>query len=211
MGAQRPATERVLVLPRERVPGGSDFRGVRVTGGNELAALRLAIAEHGRLLDRPLAEDDPRFKQLIPYVVLRDRGRVFVMRRSAAGGDARLHHRFSIGVGGHLDERDDGPDPLQAGLEREWREELVADWSPTFRLIGLLNDDSNPVGAVHLGVVFEVEAAGRQVAIRERDKLEGEFHELSDLADLWDALETWSQLTAEALIASGERAASGHG
>jgi predicted NUDIX family phosphoesterase len=97
-----------------------------------------------------------------------------------------------------------------AGLRREWTEELEADWEPEFRLVGLLNDDTNPVGAVHLGVVFEVEAAGRGVAVRERDKLTGSFEEADAVRDAWDRLETWSQLVAEALgIAPTEPAPAG--
>ena len=101
------------------------------------------------------------------------------MERTDAGGDPRLHRRASIGVGGHLNPVDVADatagraDPLAAGLWREWREELEADWDPDFSLMGFLNDDRNPVGAVHLGVVFAVEAAGRPVAVREQDKLSG--------------------------------------
>ena len=90
------------------------------------------------------------------------------MERTTAGGDPRLHGKASIGVGGHLNPVDAGEDPLQGGLRREWAEELVADWEPQFDLVGLLNDDTNPVGSVHLGVVFQVEAAGRPVE-RARD------------------------------------------
>lgn len=86
-----------------------------------------------------------------------------------------------------------------AGLRREWHEELETDWEPEFGLVGLLNDDSNPVGAVHLGVVFTVEADGRPVAVREHDKLVGAFAGAAELATSWDRLETWSQLVADAL------------
>ncbi len=86
-----------------------------------------------------------------------------------------------------------------AGLRREWAEEVEADWEPEFRLVGLLNDDSNPVGSVHLGVVFGVEAAGRRVDVREHDKLVGGFVRADALAASWDRLETWSRLVAEAL------------
>ncbi|HEX7172149.1 MAG TPA: hypothetical protein VF365_06025, partial [Candidatus Limnocylindria bacterium] len=116
-----------------------------------------------------------------------------------AGGDARLHGKASIGVGGHLNPVDAGEDALVGGLRREWSEELEADWEPDFQLIGLLNDESNPVGSVHLGVVFEVEAAGRSVRVRERDKLVGAFADAHALADSWDRLETWSRLVVESL------------
>lgn len=193
-------TERVLVLPRPHVPGGCDFRGLRTAGEAELAALRAAVSDHGRYLDRPAAENDPTFKQLIPYVVVRDAGRVLLMDRTDAGGDARLHGRASIGVGGHLNPVDDGDDALMAGLRREWDEEIDAAWEPRFELVGLLNDDSNPVGAVHLGIVFTVEADGRPIEVRERDKLSGTFVDAAGLEAARDRLETWSALVADALM-----------
>jgi len=191
--------ERVLVLPREAVPGGCDFLGVKPIDDADLERLRQALETDARWLDRDSAEQDSSHKQLIPYVVVRDTDRVFLMERTNAGGDPRLHRRATIGVGGHLNPVDDGSDPLGSGLRREWREELDADWEPEFAPIGFLNDDRNPVGAVHLGVVFEVQAAGRAIDVRERDKLSGRMASLDEVRARWDRLETWSQLVAEAL------------
>jgi predicted NUDIX family phosphoesterase len=192
--------EQVLVLPRDRVPGGCDFSGIRPAADADLAELRAAIRTAGRFMDRPLAEESRDFKQLIPYVVVRDRPRVYLLERSAAGGDPRLHGKASIGIGGHLNPVDEGDDPLADGLRREWSEELVADWEPEFRLVGLLNDDSNAVGSVHLGVVFEVEAAGRPVEVREREKLTGRFATVAEVREAEERMETWSRLVAEHLL-----------
>jgi predicted NUDIX family phosphoesterase len=201
-----PRIEEVLALPRGAVPGGCDFIGLRPATDAQVEDLRAAIARHGRWVDRPLAEADPALKQVIPYVLVRDRSapeeQVFLMDRTDAGGDARLHLRATIGVGGHLnpiDEGGDGVDLLAAGLQREWEEELVADWAPDFVLLGYLNDDRNAVGSVHLGVVFSVEAAGRGVTVREADKLSGRFAPVGEVHAAWERLETWSQLVAEAL------------
>jgi predicted NUDIX family phosphoesterase len=192
--------EQVLVLSRDRVPGGCDFTGVREASNQTMAALHAATTGHGEFMDRPLAEENPAFKQLIPYVVVRDGALVYLLERTDAGGDSRLHGKASIGVGGHLNPVDEGEDPLTDGLRREWAEELVADWEPAFRLVGLLNDDSNPVGSVHLGVVFEVEAAGRPVEVREHDKLTGRFATLAEVRAEWDRMETWSRLVADHLL-----------
>jgi predicted NUDIX family phosphoesterase len=188
--------ERVLVLPRDRVPGGCDFTGIRPAGMAALAQLREAVAAHARFLDRPIAEANPAFKQLIPYVVVQSGDQVFLMERSDGGGDPRLHRKASIGVGGHLNPVDGEADPLAAGLRREWGEELIAAWEPRFELIGLLNDDSNPVGSVHLGVVFGVHAGGRALDVREREKLSGRWADPATLLAAAERLETWSRLVA---------------
>jgi predicted NUDIX family phosphoesterase len=194
--------ERVLVLPRKLVPGGCDFTGVRPADGDALAGLRQAVAAHGNFLDRPFAEQNPALKQLIPYVVVRDADRIFLMERTDAGGDSRLHRKASIGVGGHLNPVDEGEDPLTDGLHREWAEELLTDWEPRFELVGLLNDDSNAVGSVHLGVVFTVETDGRPVEVREHDKLTGRMVAPAEVRAAWDRMETWSRLVAEHLLGS---------
>jgi predicted NUDIX family phosphoesterase len=186
--------ELVLGLPRAAVPGGLDWRGVRTSG---LAEVLAAFAVHGEYRPRTEVEDDPSFQQLIPYVVVLDGARVFLMRRTRAGGDTRLHDRYSIGVGGHIGSDDGG---LAGGLAREWAEEMSADWSPDFRLVGLLNDDTDPVGAVHLGVVHRVEAAGRSLAVRETHKLDGWFAAVEEVEALSDRLETWSRLLLDHLL-----------
>jgi predicted NUDIX family phosphoesterase len=197
--------ERVLVLPRQLVPGGCDFTGVRPADGEGLTRLRAAAATYGRFLDRPFAEQNPAFKQLIPYVVVREGERIFLMERTDAGGDPRLHRKASIGVGGHLNPVDEGEDPLTDGLRREWAEELLTDWEPRFELVGLLNDDSNAVGSVHLGVVFTVDANGRRVEVREHDKLIGGWASPEQVLAASGRMESWSSLVAEHLLHESAR------
>ena len=181
-------SEQVLVVPREAVVPGEGWLGVRRDG---VGAALAAVARDGRFVLRSTAEVDATLKQVIPYLILRDGQRWFLMRRTKAGGDARLHDRWSIGVGGHLNP---GDGDVLGGLRREWAEELVADFVPDFTPVGLLNDDTTPVGAVHIGIVYVADAAGRPVEIRETDKLVGRFAETAEVAAVRDSMETWSRL-----------------
>ena len=185
--------EQVLVVPREAIVLGEGWLGVRRGG---IASALDAVAREGRFIRRSDAEVDPSTKQVIPYLVLRDAGRWFLMRRTRAGGDARLHDRWSIGVGGHLNP---GDGDVVGGLRREWAEELVADFVPDFVPVGLLNDDTTPVGAVHVGIVYAADAAGRPVEIRETHKLAGSFATTAEVAAVRDEMETWSRLVFDAL------------
>jgi predicted NUDIX family phosphoesterase len=191
--------EQVLVVPRALVPDRAGWYGLRAGGVDELLTV---VADHGRFQPREAMERDPEHKQIIPYLVLRDRERYFLMRRTRAGGDARLFDRWSIGVGGHLNP---GDADILGGLRREWREELDADFEPEFVPVALLNDDTTEVGAVHLGVVFVADAAGRPVGVRETDKLTGSFAAPAEVAAVADHLETWSRLVFESLEAAGIR------
>lgn len=181
------------MVPREAIVPGEGWLGVRREGVDAALA---AVAREGRFVLRSLAEQDPGLKQVIPYLVLRDGGRWFLMRRTKAGGDDRLHDRWSIGVGGHLNPGDAG---VEGCLRREWAEELAADFVPDFEPVGLLNDDTTAVGAVHVGFVYAADAAGRSVAIRETEKLVGSFAATDEVAAVRDGLETWSRLVFDAL------------
>jgi predicted NUDIX family phosphoesterase len=78
-------------------------------------------------------------------------------------------------------------------------EEIAADFDARLQPLGVLNDDDNPVGAVHLGLVFAADAAGRPVGVRETDKLSGEFADARRGGEVAGLLETWSALLFEHL------------
>ena len=195
--------ELVLVVPTADVIAtlgeGATWHGIRDGRGADVAEL---ITRLGAFHRRSDMEVDPAWKQVIPYPVLRDGDAWFLMKRTKAGGDARLHDRYSIGVGGHVNPEDGGLDgDLDRALVREWHEELRVDFVPDFRFVGLLNDDSTAVGAVHLGLVYVAEAAGRSVEIRETEKLSGRFASSGEVAAVTDRLETWSRFAFEFLEA----------
>ena len=187
------SAELVLVVPRALALPGRTWRGVRADG---VAELLDAVARHGAFLPRAQVETDRSLKQVIPYLVLRDGPDYFLMRRTRAGGDARLHDLRTIGIGGHVNP---GDGDVEGGLRREWSEEIVAGFSPPFTPVGLLNDDANDVGAVHLGVVCVADAAGRPIRIRETHKLAGAFASPAEVAAVRDDLETWSRLAFDFL------------
>ena len=185
--------EQVIVIPRASLMADPGWLGITTDGLDDFEAL---VAREGQFRPRAEVEVDRSWKQVIPYLVLRDGPRYFLMRRTQAGGDARLHDRWSIGVGGHLNP---GDGDLAGGLRREWREEISADFEPEFHLIGLLNDDTTDVGSVHVGAVYVADAQGRPVAIRETDKLTGEFADPADVAAVVERMESWSALVFEHL------------
>lgn len=188
-----PAMEQVLVVPRSLALPDGPYRGFRAA---EAAWLSDLVRTAGEFRPRAAMEVDPSFKQVIPYLVLRDGNRWFLMRRTRAGVDQRLHDRYSIGIGGHLNP---GDADVAGGLRREWQEEIEADFVPAFRFMGLLNDDDTDVGSVHLGAVFMADAASRSVGVRETAKLAGWFADETDVEAVRDRLETWSALVFDAL------------
>jgi predicted NUDIX family phosphoesterase len=189
--------EHVLVIPtsllHERAGSGGLFQGFTPQVERFLPWLFEPV--HLCYLPRSQAEDDPGFKQLIPYVVLRFGDQVFHYTRGKAGTEARLRSLRSLGVGGHICREDGGTaaDPYRAGLLRELAEEVVLDSSYQERILGLINDDRTSVGQVHLGIVHLLDLGEPRVARREDALADCGFAPLEELRRQRSAFETWSQ------------------
>ena len=190
--------ENVLTVRRELVADYLPENGVTTAHSGELVDIILSNHE---FLPRPSAEADPTHKQVIPYVVLTRGDEVFVTRRLKKGGETRLHGLLSVGVGGHISrEADgDGPDVLRRGMERELAEEVSIEKTGALTPRGIINDDTQEVGSVHLGLLFTLEVEGA-VTVNETEKLEGRFLHRSELPALKDQMESWSQFAVEALF-----------
>jgi predicted NUDIX family phosphoesterase len=124
-----------------------------------------------------------------------------ITRRLRQSSERRLHHLYSLGIGGHVNPGDGiTGDPVIGGLRREWAEEICCPSPATARLVAALNDDSSPVSRVHLGLVFLVEPTLGFVDVRETHKLEGEVLSLEDMRDRYLSMESWSQLVFDDLM-----------
>ena len=197
--------EFVLVVPRARLFDDRYPHGFEPFRPGDRERLLERVREHGFFVERRHAERDPMLKQVIPYALL-DRGDdVFLMRRLPRGGEARLHGKLSVGVGGHVNPVDgaaDALDALDAGLRREVAEEVEVEGPWEASPVGLINDDATPVGAVHFGLVYRVRVEG-EVRVREQDALEGSFSPRSEvlarLARERERFETWSALLLDRL------------
>lgn len=168
--------------------------------GSERVITQLVL-EHHEFLPRPQAEEDPSYRQVIPYIVICRGGEVFATRRLNKGGESRLHGLISLGVGGHIDraEDGDGDDVLMRGLIRELREEVDMDDVGTLEFRGIINDASNDVGSVHLGFFYTLDTRG-EVRVKETEKLEGMWLSRSQLPELLSSMETWSQIVTQAAL-----------
>ncbi|MBC7979108.1 MAG: NUDIX domain-containing protein [Armatimonadetes bacterium] len=192
------AGEEVLVVKRMLLEQIGMFGGLRAEGVDDGVALLLEEGSHF-FMDREAAEEDPGHKQLIPYCIFKCGERVLYYTRGKAGGENRLHAKLSVGVGGHINPVDMGAGRKGAGayyaaVQREIDEELEISCDYQMRVIGLLNDDSNPVGQVHLGVVHLVEFETEEVASREDALMDLSWATVGELnGELFERLETWSQ------------------
>jgi predicted NUDIX family phosphoesterase len=194
--------ESVLCVPRTTIFPDGAWHGLVATGLERVLRTVRATAEYR---PRHLVEDDPSQQQIIPYCIVRhEDGTYLLTHRLRASSEKRLHHLYSLGVGGHVNPGDGevGDDPVVGGLRREWSEEITCPVPATARLVALLNDDTTPVSQVHLGLVFLVEPAlGGVATVREVDKLEGEVLSLEAMRRHYLNMESWSQLVYDDLVA----------
>ncbi|AZV43549.1 hypothetical protein BAOM_2940 [Peribacillus asahii] len=151
------------------------------------------------------AEENNDYKQPIPYCVIKRGDEVFSYTRLSGGGETRLHGQISLGVGGHVNTvpEKDFYETLSINLQRELEEELIIDADKMdLNTIGLINDDANDVGKVHLGMLVIGELPVEEaVLVRETDQLLGKWIKIKDLKspEIYDRLESWSQFVADIL------------
>lgn len=213
----------VLVADRAAFFGGDWPQGYAPIVDAEAPAFLDSARARSRFVDRAVAERSPAMKQWIPYCVLRcveprdpaatesaapGIAGVFVVQRTSAQGEKRLHGAWSIGLGGHIEPQDaasgsTGAEFFGAALRRELAEEL--EFAPPLlppRLVGLVNDDSTPVGSVHAGLVYVWDLIGpvrrlrSAVGVRETAKMRGGLASLAEFRELWQdpaKFESWSQ------------------
>ncbi len=190
--------EDVLVVARSHLFPRGGFHGF---SRERLPASLSAIAAHAFFAPRARVEEDPSLKQIIPYVVLRHRDRIFLVTRTRGGAEVRLREKLSIGLGGHITPEDtaDAADPVAAGMERELTEEV--DLPPGWRAhpVGVLNDDVEPVGRVHFGLVYIADLPAPDVRVRETKKLAGAFATPQEIREAYPRLESWSQFIVDGL------------
>ncbi len=193
--------ESVLVLPRQAVDEICPQTFSR--DGQRLAAAALA---NPRFLERTVAEHDFGWKQVIPYVLIRHGERHLLMRRTRRQTERRLHDKYSLGVGGHINQADLAgarDNVILTGMRRELDEEIRVEGEQSCQWVGVINDDSTEVARVHVGLVFLLSTATDRYTIVEQDKYTAAWRTVSELAEFYDQMETWAQIVYDFVVLSG--------
>lgn len=194
--------ENILCVPRRVLDDLGAFEGLCFDVDRYMPVL--LDPANNLFLPRPGAEEDPTHKQIIPYLVVRCGDRFLHYVRGKSGGEARLHAKGSIGIGGHINDGDThaahfDPAAYNRAVERELHEELVMPANYRQRVAALLNDDSTEVGRVHLGIVHIIDVDSPQITAREDAIKDIEFLGLDELSARRERLEVWSQIVVAGL------------
>ncbi len=198
------ATEHILVVPASLFHELGHFQGFCTDVDRYLKPL--LSPQNTSYQPRPAMEQDPSFKQLIPYVLFRyttptGEVQLFQYTRGGKGGEKRLHAKRSVGIGGHISSDDSTcHSPYDEGLRRELAEEVLIDTPYESQIAGMLNDDLSEVGKVHLGVVHLFDVESPQVFSREDEIVDAGFRSVAQLLAEIDQFETWSQIVLQALF-----------
>ncbi|MBB26951.1 MAG: hypothetical protein CMO39_03960 [Verrucomicrobiaceae bacterium] len=194
--------ESVLVIKRELFDEIGTFQGISTEIDKYLPAF--LNPSNNFFIHRELAEDDPTHKQIIPYAIFKHGDKFLRYLRGKKSGEQRLASKSSIGIGGHINQDDFNSSSLEkdtylTGIEREINEELIINCDYNNLPIALINDDSNDVGQVHLGVVHLFDLESDQVEAGEANIENLEFLSSDDLLREKDNLESWSQICVDHL------------
>ena len=164
------------------------------------------IVQKGLFLGRSELEEDPSFKQIIPYAIISNKESYYLFKRTSEQTEKRLHNKFSLGVGGHMNPKDlmeSKEQYLIDELKRELYEEvkllngcLIED----IEFIGFINDDTISVGSVHIGLLYNIHVSNKEVYINETDKMTADWIDKTNLAEFYEGMETWTKITFDFYI-----------
>jgi predicted NUDIX family phosphoesterase len=197
-----PPNENVLVVKRKLFDELGSFQGLNFEAEKYLKAILSRGSNF--FVPRPEAENDPAYKQIIPYALIAFEETVLHYVRGKKAGEQRLVAKGSIGIGGHMNETDESLFALdeqayRAGVEREVNEEIKINTPFEDRIVALLNDDSSEVGRVHLGIVHIFKLKEPNVQKREAMITGLTFLTKEELMARRESLETWSQICLDSL------------
>ena len=156
---------------------------------------------------RSIMETNPTYKQIIPYLIFTHDDKYFLMQRTSDASETRLRNKLTLGIGGHIREEDlkgslsaeaSAKEELFAWALREFHEEVNYAGNLTVKPLGIINDDSNDVGKVHIGFAFLLIGDSPEISVKSELK-SGELVSLSDCLALKEDMETWSQFVVNAL------------
>jgi predicted NUDIX family phosphoesterase len=196
------AAENVLVIKRTLFDELGSFQGLNFESGKYLKAILSRGSNF--FIPRREAENNPAYKQIIPYALIAFEKTVLHYVRGKKAGEQRLVAKGSIGIGGHMNETDESlfamdEQAYRAGVEREVNEEIKIDTPFEDQIVALLNDDSTEVGRVHLGIVHIFKLKEPKVQKREAMITGLAFLTKEELLARRESLETWSQICLESL------------
>jgi len=156
------------------------------------------INRNKEFLPRSLMEIDPMYKQIIPYLIFEYNERYFLMQRKADASEARLRSKLTLGIGGHIRQEDMQEGQLFSWALREFHEEVDYKGNVTVKPLGIINDDSNDVGKVHIGFVFLLKGDSPDICVKSELK-NGQLVSYDDCLRLKEDMETWSQFVVDFL------------
>ena len=196
--------EKVLVVERKVLEDVGMFQGLQFDVDKYIR--KLFVSGVPRFMLRSKVEKDSSFKQIIPYVIMSYNGKYLTYVRGTRAGESRLVARRSIGIGGHINPADDMPlfnadfyETYLAAVEREVAEEVSIETGHTDCIVALLNDESNEVGSVHLGIVHYWTLVEPKVSRKEQMITQIAFMAPAELQQVRDSMETWSGLCLDSL------------
>ncbi len=195
--------EMVLCFPRALLDEIGAFQGISTDVASFVP--RILEAQHTRFVSRSQAEDDPSLKQIIPYVLVRRGDALLHYVRGKGSGEKRLVAKGSIGIGGHINHRDEslflaGLAFYEEAVHREMHEELRLEGRFPTRVVALINDDSTPVGRVHFGIVHLCDLGQAEVAKGEACITDLQFLTLPELLERRMQMESWAQLCLDFVV-----------
>lgn len=191
----------ILVVRRDKLFPEGVFEGFKSLEEGDFLAIISANCEY--VPRSPELEKDATFKQIIPYIIVVNPadGTVFGYKRFKKNPglhETRLHNKFSIGLGGHIDKDETSTDLITDCMMREFSEEVKMENYPVPRIFGFINSEATEVDRMHFAIAAIAETT-ESIGKRENEEVvEEKFYSAMEIdsimADPTIQMDTWTRV-----------------
>ena len=196
--------ELVFAIPTDELWKLITYKEIGLIKENSEVLKRIIL--YGLFRKRNELEEDPSFKQIIPYAVITHKESFFLFKRTSGQTELRLQNKLSLGVGGHMNpgnSMEPKEQYLIDELKREFFEEvklLNGCYIEDIEFIGFINDETIPVSRVHIGLLYNIHVSSKDVYINETDKMTAAWIDKPNLAEFYEGMEMWTKITFDYYI-----------
>lgn len=191
------APEHILVVKRDTL-----FADLKPWHGllqTDMRTFMKNIQKNSEFHPRPAMEEDPGYKQIIPYLIFEHKNNYFLMQRKKTASEKRLQNKYTLGIGGHIRKEDFASNSIFDWAKREFHEEVNYSGKIEIEPLGILNDDTNMVGKVHLGLVLLLHGDSPEISVKSELAC-GSLCSVQECNNQYEKMETWSQFIANQLF-----------
>jgi predicted NUDIX family phosphoesterase len=184
------------------------FYGIRknnlIRGPLSVNYLNRFRKEHEWIERDEALENNKNYRQVIPYCLVQhsETGLFLLSKRTDKQQEKRLHNKYSIGIGGHIEQGEYTHCPIETTSEKELLEETgccIGHSNSINEFQGIILSDGKDIDDVHVGCLYHVITSENELT-NEDGKHEHQWANMRMLLHHYNDMESWSKIVFDDYI-----------